>query len=60
MAHVDLGRLGVGDRWADLAPALLSLGWNSGPGWEDAFLAGYGIARDPAKLGFYTRLWNAE
>jgi len=60
VAYVDLGRLGVGDRWADLAPALLSLGWNFGSGWEEAFLAGYGIARDPAKQDFYTRLWNAE
>lgn len=60
VAYVDLGRLGVGDRWADLAPALLSLGWNFGPGWEPALLNGYGIAADPAKQDFYTRLWNAE
>lgn len=60
VAYVDLGRLGVGDRWADLAPALLSLGWNFGPGWEDAFLHGYGIAPDAAKQDFYSRLWNAE
>ncbi len=58
--YVDLGKLGVGDRWADLGPALLSLGWNFGEGWQDAFLAGYGIARDEAKQDFYTRLWNAE
>lgn len=60
VAYVDLGRLGVGDRWADLAPALLSLRWNFGPGWESALLGGYGIAIDQAKLGFYTRLWEAE
>ncbi|MGC3992585.1 MAG: phosphotransferase [Propionicimonas sp.] len=60
VGYVDLGRLGVGDRWADLAPALLSLGWNFGPGWEPAFLAAYGIDPDPAKQDFYTRLWNAE
>jgi kanamycin kinase len=57
--YVDLGRLGMGDRWADLAPALLSLGWNFGGGWEPAFLAGYGIAPDAVKQDFYTRLWNA-
>lgn len=58
--YVDLGKLGVGDRWADLAPALLSLGWNFGEGWEDVFLAAYGIARDPGKLAFYTWLWEAS
>ena len=26
--HVDLGALGVADRWADLAVATMSLGWN--------------------------------
>lgn len=59
VGYVDLGRLGVGDRWADLAPALLSLGWNFGTGWEDAFLGGYGVVRDVAKQAFYTDLWNA-
>lgn len=58
--YVDLGLCGVADRWADLAPALLSLGWNYGAGWETAFLAGYGIELDRAKLDFYTRLWEAE
>ena len=60
VGYVDLGRLGVGDRWADLAPALLSLGWNFGEGWESAFLDGYGIAIDRTKQDFYTRLWEAE
>lgn len=60
VGYVDLGNLGVGDRWADLAPALLSLGWNFGEGWEPAFLEAYGIARDAAKQAFYTDLWNAE
>lgn len=58
--YVDLGNLGVGDRWADLAPALMSLGWNYGTGWERAFLNAYGIDPDPAKQAFYTQLWNAE
>ena len=46
LGYVDLGLTGVADRWADLAPALLSLGWNYGPGWEPAFLDGYGIDLD--------------
>ena len=60
VGYVDLGKLGVGDRWADLAPALLSLGWNFGDGWQDVFLAAYGVERDPAKQEFYTWLWNAS
>ena len=60
LGYVDLGLCGVADRWADLAPALISLGWNYGPGWEPAFLAGYGIDLDADKLSYYTRLWEAE
>ncbi|MGV8909058.1 MAG: phosphotransferase [Propionicimonas sp.] len=59
VGYVDLGMLGVGDRWADLAPALLSLGWNYGQGWEPAFLEAYGIERDAAKQEFYTWVWNS-
>jgi Aminoglycoside phosphotransferase len=56
--YVDVGQCGVADRWADLAPALLSLGWNYGAGWEAAFLDGYRIDVDQAKLDFYTRVWE--
>jgi len=36
--HVDLEQLGVADRWADLAVATLSLGWNyPGREWERQF-----------------------
>lgn len=58
--YVDLGNLGVADRWADLAPALLSLGWNYGPGWERIFLDAYGIEPDAARQTYYTALWSAE
>lgn len=58
--YVDLGALGVADRWGDLAPALMSLEWNYGPGWERVFLDAYGCDDDPARRAFYGRLWNAE
>ncbi|OYN90830.1 phosphotransferase [Parenemella sanctibonifatiensis] len=56
---VDLGALGVADRYADLAPAILSLGWNF-PGIDPAhFWRGYGLQPDLAKLRYYTELWQA-
>ncbi|PJI93782.1 aminoglycoside 3'-phosphotransferase [Luteimicrobium subarcticum] len=58
-AHVDLGRLGVADRWADLAVATWSTQWNYGPGWEDELLAAYGVAPDPDRTAFYRELWDA-
>jgi kanamycin kinase len=57
--HVDLGALGVADRWADIAVAVMSAGWNYGPGWGDALLEAYGIRPDPARQAFYEALWNA-
>ena len=58
--HVDLGALGVADRWADLAVASMSLDWNYGPAWEDAFFAAYGVARDEERIAFYRHLWDHE
>jgi kanamycin kinase len=58
--HVDLGELGVADRWADLAVATLSLGWNyPGRNWEPEFFTAYGVEPDPARIGYYRRLWQA-
>lgn len=57
--HVDLGALGVADRWADIAVAAMSTEWNYGPGWHDVLLAAYGVEPDPVRLAFYRALWNA-
>ena len=51
--YVDLGQLGVADRWHDLTAALWSVTRNLGPGWEETFLAAYGVARNPARLDFF-------
>lgn len=56
--HVDLARMGRGDRWADLAIASWSLGWNFGPGWEPDFYAAYGIEPDPERIHYYRLLWE--
>jgi kanamycin kinase len=57
--HVDIGALGIADRWADLAVASMSLDWNFGPGWHDEFFAAYGIARDEQRIQQYRALWDA-
>lgn len=55
---VDLGDLGVADRWADLAIATWSSTWNYGPGWEQPLLDAYGIAPDPERTAFYRLLYE--
>jgi len=56
--HVDLGDLGVADRWADLAIATWSAGWNYGPGWEQVLLDAYGIKPDAERTRYYRMLWE--
>lgn len=56
--HVDLGALGIADRWADLAIATWSTQWNYGPGWEEPLLDAYGIEPDPERITYYRLLWE--
>ncbi len=56
--HVDLGDLGVADRWADLAVATWSTEWNYGPGWEELLLDAYGIEPDAGRTRYYRLLWE--
>jgi kanamycin kinase len=56
--YLDLGALGVADRWWDLAVATWSVTWNLGPGWEGLFLDAYGIGPDEAKVTFYRLLYD--
>lgn len=59
--HVDLGDLGVADRWADLAIATMSLDWNyPGEGWQALLLDAYGVAPDAERTAFYRHRWNDE
>jgi len=57
-AHVDLGHLGVADRWADLAVAAWSTQWNYGVGYERIVYASYGISADPERVAYYRLLWD--
>ena len=56
--HVDLGSLGIADRWADLAIATWSTQWNFGPGWEHTLLEAYGSDPDPERTAYYRLLWD--
>lgn len=58
--YVDLGALGVADRWADLAVASMSLHWNFDPPCEEEFWLGYGVEPDPVRMPYYRDLWNAD
>lgn len=60
VGHVDFGDLCVGDRWADLAIASLSLDWNFGEGHQEELFEAYGIQPDPARIRYYRDLWTAE
>jgi kanamycin kinase len=56
--HVDLGDLGVADRWSDLAVASMSLSWNYDSLHEDALFAGYGVNPDRSRIAYYRRRWQ--
>ena len=56
--NVDFGSLSVGDRWADLAIASLSLDWNYGPGHQPAVFEAYGVEPDEQRIRYYRRLWS--
>ncbi|WP_409494361.1 phosphotransferase [Amycolatopsis sp. cmx-11-12] len=57
-AHVDLGSLGVADRWADLAVAAWSLEGNYGPGFDGILYDTYGITPDPERIPYYRLLYD--
>jgi kanamycin kinase len=59
LATVDLARLGVADRWADLAVATMSLGWNYPAFDEGLFWETYGIEPDVERIGYYRALYRA-
>jgi kanamycin kinase len=58
--NVDFGDLAVGDRWADLAVASMSLDWNFGQGHQMEFFDAYGIAPDENRIRYYRALWHIE
>jgi kanamycin kinase len=58
--NVDFGDLAVGDRWADLAVASMSLDWNFGEGHQQELFDAYGIEPDTDRIRYYRALWHLE
>ena len=58
--NVDFGDLAVGDRWADLAVASMSLDWNFGEGHQQEFFHAYGVEPDEDRIRYYRALWHQE
>jgi len=54
--HVDLGRLGVADRWADIAVGHANIVWNLRPAYQDLFLEAYGVDPDVERMRYYREL----
>lgn len=58
--NVDFGDLAIGDRWADLAVASMSLDWNFGEGHQAEFFEVYGVRPDQERIRYYRALWHLE
>jgi kanamycin kinase len=56
--YLDLGELGVSDRWRDHAVGAWAVTWNYGPGHEHHFYNAYGTETDTAKVAFYRLLYD--
>ncbi|PZX29283.1 Aminoglycoside 3'-phosphotransferase [Cupriavidus phytorum] len=53
---LDCGRLGISDRFQDLALAARSIERNLGPNWVAPFFREYGVVPDERRLAFYCLL----
>lgn len=56
--YVDLGELGIADRWWDIAIGGWSTGWNFGVEFECLFYDSYGIEPDRDRIAFYRLLYD--
>jgi kanamycin kinase len=56
--HVDVGDLGLADRWADLAVAILSMEMDFTGDHEAALLDAYGVAPDRFRIAHYRKRWE--
>ncbi|WP_460522482.1 phosphotransferase [Humibacter antri] len=59
VGYVDLGRMGVADRWADIAIGAWSTEWNYGAGYDALYYEAYGVEPDEERIAYYRALWDA-
>jgi kanamycin kinase len=56
--YLDLGELGVSDRWSDIAVGGWSTCWNFGEKLEPLFYESYGVEPDHDRIRFYRLLYD--
>jgi kanamycin kinase len=56
--YLDLGELGVADRWSDIAVGAWSTCWNFGEALEPLFYESYGVEPDPMRIRYYRLLYD--
>jgi kanamycin kinase len=56
--YIDLGELGLADRWWDIAVGAWSVTWNVDPKWEPVFYEAYGVEPDPERIRFYRLMYD--
>lgn len=57
---VDLARIGIADRWFDLAISAMSLEWNYGDGYQPLLYETYGIEPNEERIRFWRSWWRDE
>jgi aminoglycoside 3'-phosphotransferase II len=58
IGFIDCGHAGRGDRYLDLEAVAADIGEHFGPEWIEAFAVHYGLKLDPAKLRFFSDLYE--
>ena len=56
--YIDLGELGLADRWWDIAVGAWSVTWNVDPSLEPLFYEAYGVEPDAARIRFYRLMYD--
>jgi kanamycin kinase len=58
VGYLDLGEVGMADRWWDIAIGGWSTTWNVDPKWETLFYEAYGVEPDEERIAYYRLLYD--
>ncbi|MGH7248223.1 MAG: phosphotransferase, partial [Pseudomonadota bacterium] len=58
VGFIDCGHVGRGDRYLDLEATISDVDEHFGPAWIGMFARDYGVQLDPAKLQFFSDLYE--